>query len=129
MENPLVLTFDVGTQSARCLLVRPDGEFEDICQVKYDEPYYSRKPGWAEQRPDFYYDRICEAGKTICARNADKLSRVIGVTLTVIRDTVLCLDKDNKPLRDIILWLDKRQADFNDPFPLYKKLLFKVAGM
>ena len=38
MENPLVLTFDVGTQSARCLLVRPDGEFEDICQVKYDEP-------------------------------------------------------------------------------------------
>ena len=129
MEKPLVLTFDVGTQSARCLLVRSDGEFEDICQVKYDEPYYSRKPGWAEQRPDFYYDRICEAGRTICERNADKLSRVIGVTLTVIRDTVLCLDKDNKPLRDIILWLDKRQADFNDPFPLYKKLLFKVAGM
>ena len=129
MENPLVLTFDVGTQSARCLLVRPDGEFEDICQVKYDEPYYSRKPGWAEQRPDFYYDRICEAGKAVCERNADKLSRIIGVTLTVIRDTVLCLDKDNKPLRDIILWLDKRQADFNDPFPLYKKLLFKVAGM
>lgn len=129
MENPLVLTFDVGTQSARCLLVRPDGKFEDICQVKYDEPYYSRKPGWAEQRPDFYYDRICEAGKTICARNADKLSRIIGVTLTVIRDTVLCLDKDNKPLRDIILWLDKRQADFNDPFPFYKKFLFKVAGM
>lgn len=129
MEQPLVLTFDVGTQSARCLLVRPDGEFEDICQVKYDEPYYSRKPGWAEQRPDFYYDRICEAAKVICERNRDKLSRVIGVTLTVIRDTVLCLDKDNKPLRDIILWLDKRQADFNDPFPLYKKFLFKVAGM
>lgn len=129
MEQPLVLTFDVGTQSARCLLVRPDGKFEDICQVKYDEAYYSRKPGWAEQRPDFYYDRICEAAKVICERNSDKLSRVIAVTLTVIRDTVLCLDKDNKPLRDIILWLDKRQADFNDPFPLYKKFLFKVAGM
>lgn len=129
MENPLVLTFDVGTQSARGLLVRPDGSFADICQVKYDEPYYSRNPGWAEQRPDFYYDRICEIGKTICARNADKLPQVIAVTLTVIRDTVLCLDETNKPLRDIILWLDKRQADFRNPFPLYKKWIFKVAGM
>lgn len=130
MENPLVLTFDVGTQSTRCLLVRPDGEFEDICQIKYgDEPYYSRQPGWAEQRPDFYYDRICEAGRTICERNSDKLGRVIAVTLTVIRDTVMCLDSENKPLRDIILWLDKRQADFNDPFPLHKKLMFRIAGM
>lgn len=129
MEKPLVLTFDIGTQSARCLLVNPDGSFEDICQTVYDEPYYSRNPGWAEQRPDFYYDKICETGKTLCARNADKLDRVIAVTVTTIRDTVLCLDKDKKPLRDIILWLDKRQADFNNPFPLYKKLAFKLVGM
>lgn len=129
MENPLILTFDIGTQSTRCLLVRPDGEFEDICQVKYSEPYYSRRPGWAEQRPDFYYDRICEAGKTVCERNADKLPRIIAVTMTVIRDTVLCLDKDNKPLRDLILWLDSRQADFNNPFPFYKSVAFSLVGM
>lgn len=129
LDNPLILTFDVGTQSARCLLVKTDGSFEDIHQVKYETPYYSPNPGWAEQKADFYYEQICEAGKIIAERNKDKLDRVIAVTLTVIRDTVLCLDKDNKPLRDIILWLDKRQADFNDPFPLYKKALFKLVGM
>lgn len=129
MDAPLVLTFDIGTQSARGLLVAPDGTFEDIYQVKYDEPYYSRNPGWAEQRPDFYYDRICEISKVLCERNAEKMQRIISVTLTVIRDTVLCLDENNVPLRDIILWLDKRQADFNNPFPLYKKLIFKIAGM
>ncbi len=129
MENPLVLTFDVGTQSTRCLLVRPDGSFADICQAKYDEPYYSRNPGWAEQRPDFYYDRICEVASTVCSRNRDKLQNIIAVTLTVIRDTVLCLDENNEPLRDIILWLDKRQADFKNPFPVYKKWIFKIAGM
>lgn len=129
MDAPLVLTFDIGTQSARGLLVAPDGTFEDIYQVKYDEPYYSRNPGWAEQRPDFYYDRICEISKVLCERNAGKIQRIIAITLTVIRDTVLCLDENNVPLRDIILWLDKRQADFNNPFPLYKKLIFKIAGM
>lgn len=129
MDAPLVLTFDIGTQSARGLLVAPDGTFEDIYQVKYDEPYYSRNPGWAEQRPDFYYDRICEISKVLCERNAEKIQRIIAVTLTVIRDTVLCLDENHVPLRDIILWLDKRQADFNNPFPLYKNLIFKIAGM
>lgn len=128
-STPLVLTFDVGTQSARCLLVKPDGSFEDIEQIKYREAYFSKKPGWAEQRPDFYYDRICEAGKEICKRNHDKLKDVIAVTLTIIRDTVICLDKDKKPLRDIILWLDNRQAEYDDPFPTCKRTIFKTIGM
>lgn len=129
MENPLVLTFDVGTQSARGLLVGKNGEFEAKFQIKYDEPYYSEKPGWAEQRPDFYYDKICTIAKEICSRNPDKLARITAVTITVIRDTVLCLDENNKPLRDIILWLDKRKADFNNPFGAGKEAMFRVVGM
>lgn len=129
MKTPLILTFDVGTQSTRCLLVRPDGSFADLHQVKYAHPYCSRNPGWAEQEPDFYYDRICEAGRAVCARSGAVLKDVTAVAVTAIRDTVLCLGRDNRPLRDIILWLDKRQADFDAPFPLSKKLIFKLAGM
>lgn len=33
------------------------------------------------------------------------------MTITVIRDTVVCLDENNNPLRDIILWLDKRSVE------------------
>ena len=129
MEQPLVLTFDIGTQSVRCLLVRPDGSFADGVQLKYEVPYYSAHPGWAEQRSDFYYEQVCAAGRQLCGRNAALLPRVIAITLTAIRDTVLCLDEHNQPLRDIILWLDKRQADFRDPFPLWKKAVFRLAGM
>ncbi len=129
MDTPLILTFDVGTQSTRCLLVRPDGGFEDLCQVKHQQPYFSRNPGWAEQSPDFYYERLCEAGRVVCGRNKGALSRMSAVALTTIRDTVVCLDRDNKPLRDIILWLDKRKAEFGDPFPFHRKLMFRVAGM
>lgn len=50
MQTPLILTFDVGSQSTRCLLVRPDGGFEDLCQVKHSPAYHSAQPGWAEQR-------------------------------------------------------------------------------
>lgn len=129
METPLVLTFDIGTQSIRCLLARPDGSFSDMVQRKYDQPYFSLEPGWAEQRPDFYYEQMCLAAKTLCQRNRELLPDIVAVTLTAIRDTVVCLDEKQEPLRDIILWLDKRQAAWDRPFPLYKSWMFRLVGM
>lgn len=129
MNDPLVLTFDIGTQSTRAILVNQNGGIEDVCQIKYVQPYFSKNPGWAEQYPDFYFENLCESAKRLCEKNADKMSRVIAVTITVIRDTVMCLDENNKPLRDIIVWLDKRQADFDNPLPLSKKLIFRLVGM
>lgn len=75
MEQSLVLTFDVGTQSARCLLVNESGDFEDKEQQKYKVPYLSKQPGWAEQTPDFYFNIIAEMSKKVIERNADKLDR------------------------------------------------------
>ena len=129
MNDPLILTFDVGTQSARALLVDKRGNIADVVQEKYAEPYFSKNPGWAEQAPDFYFDCLCRTGRALCGRNPDKLPRISAVTLTTIRDTVLCLDKDNRPVRDVILWLDKRKAGFNAPYPGWKQALFNLIGM
>ena len=76
MEQPLVLTFDIGTQSVRCLLVRPDGSFADVEQQKYDVPYYSANPGWAEQTPIFTMSRSAmwrksyATGAVLCYRRS-----------------------------------------------------------
>ncbi|MBR5423565.1 MAG: FGGY-family carbohydrate kinase [Clostridia bacterium] len=129
MSESYVLTFDIGTQSARCMLVRPDGSFADMVQKKYDQPYFSKEPGWAEQTPDFYFDEIAALSKTLLERNAGSVGSIMAVTLTCIRDTVLCLDKDRKPLRDIILWLDQRKADSTGKIPPAKAALFRLVGM
>ena len=120
MEQSLVLTFDVGTQSARCLLVNESGDFEDKEQKKYKVPYLSKQPGWAEQTPYFYFNIIAEMSKKVIERNPDKIDRITAVCFTCIRDTVLCLDKDKRPLRDIILWLDDREANAEGQIPAYK---------
>ena len=44
MSKPLVLTYDVGTQSTRAILVDKDGSIVDKEQVKYDEPYFRQHP-------------------------------------------------------------------------------------
>lgn len=44
MEQSLVLTFDVGTQSARCLLVNESGGFEDKEQKNIRFLIYQSNP-------------------------------------------------------------------------------------
>ncbi len=129
MRDSLVLTFDIGTQSARCLLVKPDGSFADMEQKRYEQPYFSRQPGWAEQAPDFYFETIAALSKALLQRNKDSVGSITAVTITCIRDTVLCLDKNMQPLRDIILWLDKRRAHYRKAFPFVKNVLFHLVGM
>ncbi len=129
MSEKLVLTFDVGTQSTRAMLVNKKGQLEDVSQYSYETPYISEERGHAEQYPDFYFDAICRVSRELCERNKEKLGNVIAVTLTVIRDTVLCLDKNNKALRNIIVWLDERQAKEDEKYGAVKKLMFRLVKM
>ena len=45
MSKPLILTYDVGTQSTRAILVDKQGNIVDKVQVKYKEPYIRRHDG------------------------------------------------------------------------------------
>ena len=129
MDRPLILTYDVGTQSARAILVDKQGNIVDKVQMKYEEPYIRPQPGWAEQKTDFYFAHMCAASRVLMERNQDKVGDIIAVAVTVIRDTLVFLDENNRPTRDIIHWLDARKCEFDDPFPWWKKVAFKLIGM
>ena len=129
MSRPLILTCDIGTQSARAILVDKQGNIVDKEQVKYAEPYFRKYPGWAEQKTEFYFDRLCEASRALMARNADKLPEILACAVTVIRDTLVFLDENFQPTRDIIHWLDARKCDFDDPYPWWKSTVFDLIGM
>jgi sugar (pentulose or hexulose) kinase len=127
-QGPLILTFDIGTQSARALLVGTDGGIAAKAQKVFERPYYSLRPGWAEQKADFYWDAVCETSLALKQKAPEDWGRVIAVTCTTIRDTALCLDKDNNPLRDAILWLDQRETADEDmgPIPAAGRLAFRM---
>lgn len=128
-DNSLVLTFDVGTQSARAVLVDPKGNILYKAQKQYEQPYYSKNPGWAEQRPDFYWEIICECSKSIREQCGERWKDIIAVTVTTIRATGICLDGEGKPLRDAIVWLDNRQARCEKKLSAHMRALFKVIGL
>ncbi|PKM73225.1 MAG: carbohydrate kinase [Firmicutes bacterium HGW-Firmicutes-16] len=129
MDNSLVLAFDIGTQSARAVLVDPRGNILYIAQKQYEQPYYSLNPGWAEQRPDFYWEIICECANRLREQAGERWKDIIAVTVATIRATNICLDENGKPLRDAIVWLDNRQAKCEKKLPLHMRALFKAINM
>jgi len=126
--HPLVLTFDCGTQSIRALLVDKDGNIAAKEQKPFS-PYYSVKPGYAEQKPSVYRNAMKEVSRRIHENNPSLVNDIIAVTITTIRDTVICLDKNGEPIRDFIVWLDQREAKCETPLPFMSRVAFELVGM
>lgn len=128
MPEPLILTFDCGTQSTRSLLVDKQGNIVAKEQEKF-APYYSRKPNYAEQKPETYWNAFVSVARRMYRNHPDLAKRVIGVTVTTIRETWVCVDEKMNPLRDIIVWLDGREAKCLEPLPLKSRIAFSLVGL
>ena len=127
MSTPLMLSFDVGSQSIRVMLVNMQGEIIDMQQSKFEKAYISIKENYAEQKPNFYFEHCIKAVSKLMSRNIE--SNIVGMALGCIRDTTVCLDKQYKPIRNSIVWVDKREVKQNPKIPVFKKIIFSMVKM
>ena len=123
-----LLAIDNGTQSVRALIFDLRGNLVAKSQV-YIEPYFSTQPGWAEQNPDYYWDSLCRACQELWLKSPVPREAIAGVALTTQRSTVINVDKEGKPLRPAIVWLDQRRTEGQPPLGGPWGLAFKLARM
>lgn len=121
-----LLAIDHGTQSVRALVFDPRGNLLRKVRVPI-EPYYSTAPGLAEQDPEVFWNAVCQACQGLWAQGVDK-SSLAAVALTTQRSTVLNLDRDGRPLRPAIHWLDQRCTEGVRPVGGLWGLAFRLAG-
>jgi sugar (pentulose or hexulose) kinase len=121
-----VLAIDNGTQSVRALVFDLRGTL--VAKSKVDiEPYYSEKPGWAEQHVDYFWDNLCKACNQLWPQLNFPKSAIKSVALTTQRATVVNLDSEGKPLRPAMIWLDQR-IEKNLPGMGAWDILFNLVG-
>lgn len=125
----IILAFDIGTQSTRALLISSEGEIIAKAQKGHHPAYISRKSGWAEQDPDFYYKNMCRVSGQLKESFPEQFRKIEAVTLTTIRCTSVCVGSDGKPLRPAILWLDQRRAKGRPRLNRCVAAAVKAAGM
>lgn len=127
-EGPFILAIDNGTQSVRALLFDLRGNLVAKSRVLLD-PYFSEKPGWAEQDPGYYWESLCRACHELWKQNAVPKEAIRAVALTTQRCTVINVDREGRPLRPAIVWLDQRRTEGLKPIGGFWGTAFRVAGM
>lgn len=99
----LLVGIDVGTQSSKGVLVRPDGSL--VAEARVAHPMFDvPRPGWAEQDADaVWWADVCSIGRRLAAA-VPAGDRIAGVGVSAIGPTVLPLDERGRPLRPAILY-------------------------
>ncbi|MFN2145161.1 MAG: FGGY-family carbohydrate kinase [Anaerolineales bacterium] len=128
MTTDTILSIDHGTQSVRALLFDPQGNLLAMSQV-FIEPYYSTQPGWAEQDPDVFWNGVCQACQQLWQQPGVEKAGIKAVVLTTQRSTLLNVDKNGKPLRPAIVWLDQRRTEGLKPVGGLWGAAFGLVGM
>jgi sugar (pentulose or hexulose) kinase len=128
MKTEIILTIDVGTQSIRAVLIDLNGNIVDLVKTEI-EAYFSEQPGWAEQDPLYFWDKLCETTKKLFAETEIQKDRIKAVSLTTQRGTLVNTDKDGHPIRPAMIWLDQRRADLNRYPRGWDKFKFAVVNM
>jgi sugar (pentulose or hexulose) kinase len=121
-----LLAIDNGTQSVRALVFDPRGNLLYKARVPI-EPYYSTAPGLAEQDPLVFWWAVCEACKNLWQQGVDRFS-LAAVALTCQRSTMINVDREGKPLRPAIHWLDQRRTEGLKPLGGLWGAAFALAG-
>ncbi len=121
-KSEIILSIDVGTQSVRAVLFDLSGNILDIKKTEIT-PYYSLKPGWAEQNPEYFWEKLTQTTSDLLQKTDISTSGIKAVTITTQRGSVINTDKNGNPLRPAILWLDQRQAQVKT----YPKILAKTS--
>jgi sugar (pentulose or hexulose) kinase len=126
MGEPTILAIDNGTQSVRAILFDLRGNIVAKSQVMLDA-YFSDHPGWAEHDAEDYWQALCKACQGLWTQPGVRREGVSGVAVTTQRGTVVNLDRDGRPLRPAITWLDQRRAETVPPIAWWWRAAFKAA--
>ncbi len=104
------LGLDIGTGGSRALLVRADGSV--ACGVTAPhEDIFMRRPLWAEQRPENWWDAAAQAVREVLAKASASGHDVAGIGLSGQMHGLTLLDLDNEVIRPALIWCDQRSQE------------------
>ena len=106
----LYIGIDLGTSAVKLLLMDEKGQIKNIVSKEY--PLYFPNPGWSEQKPEDWYEKVMEGLKELI-KDADK-SQVAGISFGGQMHGLVILDENDNVIRPALLWNDGRTYEETD---------------
>jgi xylulokinase len=101
-----VIGCDLGSQSAKAVLVAPDGTIAATASKSY--AMIHPHSGWADQDPAEYRQALAHGVRTVVEQAGIDPADVTHIGLSSQVDGVVPIDEKHRPLRPAIIWLDRR---------------------
>lgn len=114
-----LLGIDLGSSSVKVSILEAESG-QCVASAHYPEseaPIKALQPGWAEQRPDDWWNYFKHALAKLSTANC-QLSTIEAIGISYQMHGLVCLDKDLQPLRDAIIWCDSRGVPYGEHAPL-----------
>lgn len=109
MIGRMTLGIDIGTSSVKaCILDNDTGKV--VASALQPHPLILSKPGYAEQTGDSYWVAVRDAIKE-CLSQGDYAKEVVGVALSGLVGVMLPIDKEGRPIRPGMIWMDARAEE------------------
>ncbi|MCF8058068.1 MAG: glycerol kinase GlpK [Bacteriovoracaceae bacterium] len=107
----MILAIDQGTTGTTAVLINAE-TLEVAGKVNFEFPQIFPKPGWVEHNLNDIWNTVVKSIQEVLKENNVKSSDIITIGITNQRETVCAFDKDSNPLRNAIVWQDRRTGDF-----------------
>ncbi len=112
----LLLGIDLGTSSVK-VSVTDAATHRVLASAQYPDSeavILSRQPGWAEQSPDTWWEYVQQAIRKAHAMGAYDPAAIAAIGIAYQMHGLVLVDKDQRVLRDSIIWCDSRAVPYGD---------------
>lgn len=111
-----LLGYDIGSSSVKASLV------DAVSGKTVASDFYPRteaeiislRPGWAEQRPEQWWDCLKQATASVMASSGIDPKDIKAIGISYQMHGLVMVDKDLKPLRPAIIWCDSRGVPYGE---------------
>lgn len=123
-----LLGIDIGTSACKAAIFTPDGTA--VAQSSAEYPVFYPHAGWAEQRPDDWWMKVCGAVRAALAQCGIQPGEIAGIGVDGQSWSAVAVDNDGAVLCNTPIWTDTRAraecAEITACVP--EETLFALAG-
>jgi xylulokinase len=116
MSAKYLLGIDIGSSSIKTALLNVDtGEPAASAFSPSDEmPMISTQPGFAEQDPELWWNELINSLALLRKKHAFRGEDIAAIGISYQMHGLVCIDKNNKPVRNSIIWCDSRAVEIGN---------------
>jgi xylulokinase len=109
----MLLGYDLGSSSIKATLINSQtGEVvASATYPKQEMEMISKRKGWAEQKPETWWNNIKSATKELMLKTRTPKERIKAIGISYQMHGLVLVDKDQNVLRPAIIWCDSRAVE------------------